>query len=784
MMQHDGIAVPPPRRREWVRPVGIDWVWLAIALAIGVAISSQRIVVAPGFELYLGPFCMMLAYMVFGRTMALFVCVIVLAPTYFWWGHFYTIGLGLLFVVALPQLMRWTGSLTLSALIFSVTAGLLAAFLLMHLHYEAPPIISAITFIRKVLNDVAQAALVDFICSILAVKGNPMRIVVRRRIPLLQLLQSFTALTIAVSGLLIFIGQSTNFPRHVAQFQSELRTKMLLTVHEAQSPTHTTTGPAGVLNVTTSDGVASVILAGTSHSFDQADKDRLGCSRIDSGGKLTGPDDRNTFAYWLAACQVGMGQVHDYPFQFLYTTRHVAYAEYRRLLLQMAWPVSLLVMAAILHIFVSQSLRRTIGVWRRVIRAFGSPTLQQPKGRLFAEFEEPIRQFVATNNAYVRVIAERERLTEAVDELRRGIDLQLASDIHFNPDTRELHYENVSLTDAGRQVVTVVHAHDSLAMSGALGLAEALVEFRHDGPDAHSWYMLLAQDPLPNGGWRSGCILRLRDATVVHDSMMQQARLMNLGGMASALSHELKQPLFTISLAAENGSFLAESVDAPGMDKVRSKFDRILEQVDRARDIIGRISHYARVEDKTVDAFNLEDAIRASIGFLRPLFVQEDVRVLLSNAMGRKTEVRASRVGIEQIVVNALQNAVDAIGKRREGSSKLPGEIRISIDRTEGGLQVAIVDNGSGLADAVESSAFDPFVTTKADGKGTGLGLYISRQIMMELGGSIMIGPAPAPGPGAMLVLEIPNAVILEPDTSTAGGRPVEQSDSEAEIAE
>jgi hypothetical protein len=55
---------------------------------------------------------------------------------------------------------------------------------------------------------------------------------------------------------------------------------------------------------------------------------------------------------------------------------------------------------------------------------------------------------------------------------------------------------------------------------------------------------------------------------------------------------------------------------------------------------------------------------------------------------------------------------------------------------------------------------------------------------MMELGGSIMIGPAPAPGPGAMLVLEIPNAVILEPDTSTAGGRPVEQSDSEAEIAE
>lgn len=782
-MQHERIEMPQSRRREWVRPVGIDWLWLMLALAFGIAISSQRIVVAPGFELYLGPFCVMLTYMVFGRNTALFVCAIVLAPTYFWWGHFYTIGLGLLFVMLLPRLMRWTRSLTFSALIFSMTAGLFASFLLMHLHYEAPPIITAITFVRKLLNDVAQAALVEFICSLLAIKGNPMRLVVRRRIPLLQLIQSFTGLTIAVSGLILFIGQSANFPRHVDQFQSELRIRMLLTVHEAPSPAETSSRPSGLLNVTTSDGVVPVILASQTRSFGQDDMDRLGCSRIDTGGRLTGPDDRQTFAYWLAACQVGTAQVHDYPFQFLYTTRHVAYAEYRRLLFQMAWPAGLLVLAGLLHLFVSRSMRRTIAAWRRVIRAFGSPTLQQPRGRLFSEFEEPIRQFVATNNAYVRVIAERERLTEAVDELRRGIDLQLASDIRFDPDTRELHYESVSLTTAGRQVVAVIHPHDSLAMSGAMGLPEAVVEFRHDGPDAASWYMLLAQDPLPNGGWRSGCILRLRDATVVHDSMMQQARLMNLGGMASALSHELKQPLFTISLAAENGSFLAEAVDAPGMDKIRGKFDRILEQVDRARDIIGRISHYARVEDKTVDAFNLEDAIRASIGFLRPLFVQEDVRVRLSNSMGRKTEVRASRVGVEQIVVNALQNAVDAIGKRREGGSKLAGEINISISRTDDGLQVAIIDNGSGLADAVEKSAFDPFVTTKADGKGTGLGLYISRQIMMEMGGSIMIGPAPAPGPGAMLVLEIPSSVIQEPEGGADVGRPA-QAGSEAEIAE
>lgn len=751
-----------PRRRR-VQPAGIDWLWLAMALALGIVLSSQRIGVAPGFELYLGPFCFMLTYVVFGRNAALFVCAIVLAPTWFWWGHFYTVGLGLLFVVMLPRLMRWTGSLTFSALVYAMTVGLAAAFLLMQVQDEAPPIITGITFVRKMLNDVSQAALVEFMSALLAVKGNPLRLVVRRRMPLVQLLQSFTGFTIIVSALILFIGQSAHFPQQVEQFRSGLQTKMLLLVHEAYVPGAGNPPPSGLVSVATGTGNAPVILAPAETAFRQSELDRLGCTRLDSGGRLVGPDGRNSFAYWLAACQVGQGQVHDYAFHYIYTTRHVAYAEYRRLLRQMALPAALLGLAALLHLFVGRSLAQTLGAWRRVIHAFGSPTLQQPKGRLFAEFEEPIRQFVATNNAYVRVIAERERLTEAVDELRRGIDLQLASDIHFDPETRTLRYESVSLTDVGLQVSTTVHPHDSLAMSGALGMNEALVEFREEGTGSADWFLLLAQDPLANGGWRSGCILRLRDPKVVHDSMMQQARLMNLGGMASALSHELKQPLFTISLAAENGAFLSDSVDAPGIAKVRSKFDRILEQVDRARDIIGRISHYARVEDKSHDAFNLEDAIRASIGFLRPLFVQEDVRVQLGNGAGRKTEVRASRVGVEQVVVNALQNAVDAIAKRREGGNRQPGEISIAIVPTEAGISVAISDNGSGLADTVENSAFDPFVTTKADGKGTGLGLYISRQIMMEMGGSISIGPRPGLEPGAMLVLEIPSSVIDHP---------------------
>jgi len=91
--------------------------------------------------------------------------------------------------------------------------------------------------------------------------------------------------------------------------------------------------------------------------------------------------------------------------------------------------------------------------------------------------------------------------------------------------------------------------------------------------------------------------------------------------MASALSHELKQPLFTISLCAENGRLLLDQNNGESVARTRGKLDRISEQVDRAREIIGRISGYARIEDSAPEPLYLaevfSDALNSFLGRLK-----------------------------------------------------------------------------------------------------------------------------------------------------------------------
>ena len=96
-------------------------------------------------------------------------------------------------------------------------------------------------------------------------------------------------------------------------------------------------------------------------------------------------------------------------------------------------------------------------------------------------------------------------------------------------------------------------------------------EFRLAGGDSSDWYLLVGRDSLAPGIWRSGWMVHLRQSKLAQNRMLQQARLVELGGMASALSHELKQPLFTISLCAENGRLLLDQESDEGVGRARGK---------------------------------------------------------------------------------------------------------------------------------------------------------------------------------------------------------------------
>jgi C4-dicarboxylate-specific signal transduction histidine kinase len=305
----------------------------------------------------------------------------------------------------------------------------------------------------------------------------------------------------------------------------------------------------------------------------------------------------------------------------------------------------------------------------------------------------------------------------------------------------------------------VVSPSDRSAVSGSCAASEAFVEFRIHGGAAPDWYLLSARGLEEPGRWRSGWIVRLRQSKLAHDRVLQQARLIELGGMASALSHELKQPLFTIALSSENGRLLIDQATPDAFAKARAKFDRISEQVNRSRDIIARISRYSRIEDDDPDPVEIGEVINTALRFMRPLMVQKNVDV--RTALPEPLMLLVSRVGIEQLLVNAIQNSVDAILSRSEaGEAGFQGEIGVSVTVDDGGVRMRITDNGTGMTQSDPESAFGAFVSTKPADSGTGLGLYISRQIVMEMGGRISIGSRPAPERGAVMTIDLPAHLI------------------------
>ena len=245
--------------------------------------------------------------------------------------------------------------------------------------------------------------------------------------------------------------------------------------------------------------------------------------------------------------------------------------------------------------------------------------------------------------------------------------------------------------------------------------------------------------------------LILRQALVLKDEqerLTQAAKLSALGQMAASLAHELRQPLNTISAAAQNLERLSE--DGPIEQKIlRAKVARILGQVERAARIMTRINSFAH---KSQGAFAPADITELA----------EGVRVLMEHALtGVRLELdieaglslRCDATGIEQMLVNLVRNALDAIGGVGSIGVRRHGVIVIRGRRAPDGILLRVEDNGPGFPSDVAERPLETFYTTKKAGEGTGLGLSISHMIAREHGGALRLGNHPD---GAFVELQLP----------------------------
>jgi signal transduction histidine kinase len=225
---------------------------------------------------------------------------------------------------------------------------------------------------------------------------------------------------------------------------------------------------------------------------------------------------------------------------------------------------------------------------------------------------------------------------------------------------------------------------------------------------------------------------------------MRSDRLRSLGEMAAGIAHELNQPLVGIRGMAEIMEMTLEGGSPPPAEKTRHRVSVILEQVDRMVHIIDHVRRFAREagspETRRVD---LNDVVRSGAKLLRTQF-QSHGLALEFHLSDRPLPVTVNPFSIEEVILNLLSNARDAVEDRRRAADPPAGytprvELR-TWNGAEGGedrVFLEVRDNGTGLSPEIAPRLFDPFFTTKAPDKGTGLGLSICKSIVEEFGGRI-----------------------------------------------
>lgn len=248
--------------------------------------------------------------------------------------------------------------------------------------------------------------------------------------------------------------------------------------------------------------------------------------------------------------------------------------------------------------------------------------------------------------------------------------------------------------------------------------------------------------------------------------MLQSEKLASLGTLASGVAHELNNPLGNISGASQ--ILIEELDDLPGVDdtrraELRDWLTQIDTETERARRIVRALLDYGRRPAEHIAPIPLREVVARALLLLRQRLPAED-SVSVEIPAGIELAIDPQR--LQQVFINLIQNALDAgdtgtrvtLRARRASPGDWPPADAASLvgvpDTSARAVLIEVSDDGPGIAAEAIGQVFDPFYTTRAPGEGTGLGLYIVGEIVLEQSGGIAV--ASTPGHGTRFSLWLP----------------------------
>ncbi len=247
-----------------------------------------------------------------------------------------------------------------------------------------------------------------------------------------------------------------------------------------------------------------------------------------------------------------------------------------------------------------------------------------------------------------------------------------------------------------------------------------------------------------------------RDNTEVRrtqQQLTQSAKMATLGEMATGLAHEINQPLNVMRMAIVNVLKRLSNGDVQ-IDYLQDKLNRIDAQVQRAARVVDHMRVFGRRSEIEMQLFNPKVAVEGTLSLLAEGMKGKGVELRVPE-ITLEVQVRGHVDQLEQVLINLMVNARDALLSRREGNRELQPWIETTAEADEERVRLYVQDNGGGIPPRLLEKIFEPFFTTKPVGVGTGLGLSVSYGIIENMGGRLSVSNTEE---GARFCIELPIA--------------------------
>ncbi|MFH1177407.1 MAG: ATP-binding protein [Acidobacteriota bacterium] len=229
------------------------------------------------------------------------------------------------------------------------------------------------------------------------------------------------------------------------------------------------------------------------------------------------------------------------------------------------------------------------------------------------------------------------------------------------------------------------------------------------------------------------------ERAALYESVAQSEKMATIGRLAASIAHEINNPLAIIQ---EQVGVLSDTLADTRPDEltleIRDRLAKIHAQVQRGKKVTHRLLGFSRRIGPDVEPVDVAEALNETVAFLAKEAEANNIRIIREFAADVPI-IRSSLAQMQQVFLNLLNNAIDAIGH--------DGEVTLTVAKVDAGVRVSVADNGPGIPARQLERIFEPFFSTKtASADHTGLGLAICRETMQNLGGEIKVEGAPGHG--------------------------------------